>query len=297
MVKTNKFTNLKRLNFINACIVLTYLFKTIMKVKPSEKEIQVYIYYNQLINLNGYFISETSLVYISKFKNNVPKIIKLRKHPSSDINVFQQVYGWEEYLEVIKKYKQHFHIIPGYNLNIIDAGSNIGLTSLFFLDHFDTPNIICLEPELENFKILDFNLNNRVSKKIVKINGAVWSSYEKIKIIKDFRDRQDWSFRVEKTNESDGIQAYPINKLVEDYNYDFIDILKIDVEGSEKQIFNSKESNLNFLKITKCIVIEIHDEFNCRNDIYKVFEKYGFSYFNKGELTIGINNNLLNEEK
>ncbi|MEI7507991.1 MAG: FkbM family methyltransferase [Flavobacterium sp.] len=297
MPKTNKFKNLKRLNFINAGIVLIYLIKTILKIKPSEKEIQVYVYYNILIHSNGYFKSETSDYYVTEFKNNSTKIIKLRKKPSSDIDVFQQVYGWEEYSEVVKQFKQHFHENSDYSINIIDAGSNIGLTSLFFLDHFNKPNIICLEPELENFKILDFNIKNNETHKIVKINAAIWSSNKKIKIVRDFRDRQDWSFRVEETNELDGVQAYSINQLVREYKYELIDILKIDVEGSEKQIFTSENANVDFLEITKCIALEIHDEFNCRNDIYKVLDNYGFSFFNKGELTIGINNNLLNEYK
>ena len=297
MIKTNKFSNLKRLNFINICRILIYLFKTLFKIKPSENENQVYIYYNQLINSNGFIISETSDYWITKFKNNVTKIIKLRKKPSSDMDVFQQVYGFEEYDEVVKQYKQYFKNNSDYTLNIIDAGSNIGLTSLYFIDHFANTKVICLEPELENFKILDFNLKKNEHNKIVKINGAVWSSNTKIRIVKDFRDKQDWSFRVEETADLEGIQCYTINQLVEDYKFEVIDILKIDVEGSEKQIFTSDQSNVHFLKRTKCIAIEIHDEFDCRTDIYKVLGEYGFSFFDKGELTIGINNNFINDFK
>ena len=71
-----------------------------------------------------------------------------------------------------------------------------------------------------------------------------------------------------------------------------MDILKIDIEGSEKQIFTSPVANFNFLKSTKCIAIEIHDEFDCREEICNILTDYGFVLFNQGELTIGINQKL-----
>lgn len=291
MVKTNKISNLKRLNFKNKIIVLLYLLKSAFKIKPSLKEHDVYIYYNCLINSNGFYLSETSKYYLSEFKNNFSKIIKLRKYPSSDMAVFQQIYGWREYQLVVDNYKKYFKYCPDYHLNIIDAGSNIGLTALFFLEYFNKPNIISVEPEIENFKILDFNLNSEYSK-IIKINGAVWHSNSKIKIVKDFRDKLDWSFRVEETNSVEGIQAYTINQLAKDNNFEFIDILKVDIEGSEKQIFNPKLSNLDFLNITKCVAIEIHDEFKCREDIYKLLKDFNFEYYDHAQTTIGINRNF-----
>ena len=290
MEKTNKFSNLKRVDFKNKITILAYLFKKGLKIKPSLREINCYEYYNILIQNNGYLAQETNQFYISNFNDLQIKKIKTRKRPSSDIDVFKQVYGWNEYLEVIKLYKQNFKPIENISLNIVDAGSNIGLTSLYFTDYFKNAIIIAIEPEIENFKILDFNLSD---KKYNKINGAIWKNNGYIKIVKDFRDKLDWSFRVEETHDKNAITAFTINQIMIDYNYKTIDILKIYVEGSEKEIFTSKDSNLDFLKNTKCIAIEIHDEFNCRQDIYKVLTDYGFSFSETGETTIGINKNLI----
>jgi FkbM family methyltransferase len=292
MVKTNKLSNLKRLNFKNKRIVLFYLIKTILKIKPTQIEFDVYSYYNILINANGYFFDETQNSYVSDFSDNFQKRIKIRKRPSSDIAVFKQINIYKEYLPAVKAYQDNF-FNDKYVMNIIDAGSNIGLTSLFFLDHFKNVDILCIEPELENFKILEFNLLRNNNCKIVKINGAIWSSDTKIKIVKDFRDKSDWSFRVEETEDENGIQAHSINQLINNYNIKFIDILKIDIEGAEKQVFTSKYSDLNFLNITKCIAMEIHDEFNCREDIYKVLTDYGYTLVDSGEITIAINKNLI----
>jgi FkbM family methyltransferase len=290
VIKTNKISNLKRLDFKNIIIVILYFVKKIFKLKTSFEEESCYEYYNILIKNNGYLKEETNEYYISVFKNLQLKKIKTRKRPSSDIDVFKQVYGWNSYYEVIKLYKENFKFQNEIPLNIIDAGSNIGLTSLYFADYFINQNIIAIEPETENFKVLDFNLSN---KNCIKINGAIWKNNSKIKIVKDFRDKLDWSFRVEETIDKNAIDAFSINQLVLDYKFQTIDILKIDVEGSEKEIFTSENSNLDFLKITKCIAIEIHDEFNCRKEIYKVLTYFGFSFFESGETTIGVNKNLI----
>ena len=44
--------------------------------------------------------------------------------------------------------------------------------------------------------------------------------------------------------------------------------------------------------MTKLIVIEIHDEFDCRKAIYDVLTNYNFEFHQYGELTVGINKNL-----
>jgi hypothetical protein len=99
----------------------------------------------------------------------------------------------------------------------------------------------------------------------------------------------DWGFRVEETDGDEGIKAYTINELIKNNSFDVIDILKIDIEGSEKELFLNDRSDLYFLNITKVIAIEIHDEFNCRNEIYDVLKKFEFNYFDVGQTTIGIN--------
>ena len=154
MEKTDKIFNLKRLNLKNIVIVGSYLFKKFFRLKPSQTQVNVYQYYNFLINSNGYWVNETKSEIVSEFRNNFIKRVKLRKKPSSDFDVFQQVFSGFEYLKVVEEYKINFSTYKNQKIDIIDAGSNIGLTSLFFNDNFHEPNIVCIEPEKENFKIL-----------------------------------------------------------------------------------------------------------------------------------------------
>ncbi|WP_264553463.1 FkbM family methyltransferase [Flavobacterium sp. N2038] len=286
------FKNLKRLNFINLTRLIIYKLKKKINSKTTQAEKYLSLYYNYLVRFNGVLIEETSKYYITEFKDKFSARVKLRKTPSSDFDVFYQVVVSNEYLPVVTSYRTNFKLPLNYTPNIIDAGSNIGLTSLFFINQFQSAKIVAVEPDTDNFQVLDYNLQEKDNFEFIKINGAIWSSNTKIKVINDFRDRSDWSFRVEESNDSDAMQSYTINDLMSKNNFDYIDILKIDIEGAEKQIFTSFESDLDFLNKTKCIAIEIHDELECRDEINTILDKYGFSIIHEGELTIGINKNL-----
>jgi FkbM family methyltransferase len=285
-----KITNLFRLNFSNKILVLKYLLKRILHLKTSETEKQINEFYFHLIHFNGFLKQENDKDFVSYYPD-FNETIKLRKRPSSDLNVFAQIYLYKEYQPLVETFQKNF---PNeQKLNILDAGSNIGLTSVFLNHYFPNSNFITIEPDDSNFENVSYNLEANGIKKAIQIKGGLWSKNTNLKIVNDFRDQNDWSFRVEETSEETDLKAFSINYLLDKYNFNYIDILKMDIEGSEKEVLVSANTDTSYLSKTKCVAIEIHDEFNCRQDIYNLLEKYNFEFFNSGELTIGINLNLL----
>jgi FkbM family methyltransferase len=286
-----KIIHLYRLDFLNGFIVIKYLFKRIFKLKTSPKERLLNDYYYHLIKFGGFFKSQKEdcfIAYYPKWKAT----IKTRKRPSSDLDVFAQIFNCLEYKPLVETFKANF-IYPK-ELRIIDAGSNIGLTTLYLSRFFDDATFVCIEPNEYNFDVLSFNLETNSIQNVQKVKGGVWSKNTSLKLISDFRDKSDWCFRVEETDEKTDLEAFSIPYLVKNNNWNTIDILKIDIEGSEKEIFTNPTSEISFLAITKCIAIEIHDEFDCREAIYVILKQFNFEIFNTGELTIGVNMNLKN---
>jgi hypothetical protein len=49
------------------------------------------------------------------------------------------------------------------------------------------------------------------------------------------------------------------------------------------------------LSITEILAIEIHDEFNIREEIFDVLRAHGFLLFNSNETTIALNESILNK--
>lgn len=285
-----KITQLHRLDISNKLLILKYLFKRALHLKTTEKERMVNEFYFNLIRLNGFLKEDNPKDFVAHYPN-FNATIKLRKRPSSDLNVFNQVFEYKEYQPVVEVFKKNFPSVS--KLNFIDAGSNVGLTSVFFSKFFPGSRYINIEPDTSNFETMSYNLSANSIESVEKVKGGVWSTNSYLKIVSDFRDKNDWSFRVEETLGPTDIKAFSINHLIEKNDFSFIDILKMDIEGSEKEVLTSPKADVSYLSKTKCIAIEIHDEFDCREAIYEVLRKYNFTFFNSGELTIGINQSLL----
>ncbi|MCF6132670.1 FkbM family methyltransferase [Flavobacterium wongokense] len=285
-----KITNLHRLDLPNTLLVLKYLLKRALHLKTSEKEKQINEFYFNLISFNGFLKQENNKNFVAYYPD-FGVTLRLRKRPSSDLNVFAQIYQYEEYKPLVETFQKHFP--NDKKLNIIDAGSNIGLTSVYLSKFFPNSNFITVEPDSSNYESINFNLNSNGIENVSKIKGGLWSRNTNLKIVNDFRDQKDWSIRVEETNEDGDLKAFSIQHLMKENRFETIDVLKIDIEGSEKEVFTGSYADVSFLAQTKCIAIEIHDEFDCREAINQILKDYNFRCFESGELTIGINQSYL----
>ena len=218
--------------------------------------------------------------------------ITLRKPPSSDFAVFDQVFVLLEYGPLVSMIKE-CEKDNERPLNIIDAGGNIGLTSLFLNNAFPGSSFGIVEPDIQNFSVLEKNIqqNNLTNSKL--IFGGVWNKNKNLSVNRNFRDGNDWSVNVTESEIPTELKGFTIPWLMEQLNFDFIDILKIDIEGSEKQLFSDALLAKEFLSKTKYICIEIHDEFKCRDQINECLAENNFEFFLKDGLTVGKNKNLV----
>lgn len=167
---------------------------------------------------------------------------------------------------------------------IIDAGANIGLTSVFFANRYPDAKIICIEPDPENFACVVKNV--LAYKNITPLNKALWHSSEMLSITnKGFGDR---GFMIEEGNEKT-TEGISLTALMQQHSLTHIDILKIDIEGSEKEVFSAGYEY--WLPKTKCLVIELHDRMKpgCSESVFAALEKYNFSKTIKGENLVFIN--------
>lgn len=184
-----------------------------------------------------------------------------------------------------------------YNINftfkierIIDAGGNIGLAAIYFANKYPNAKIISIEPEKDNFKMCvkntkNYNNVNPVQKALSNING------EEL-YIKD-SGLGSWAFTTvskrEGIPESNKVLTINIDEILNQSNWDIVDIVKIDIEGAEKELFDSNFER--WIPRTKCIIIELHDRMKkgCSKSFFKAISKYNFSCELRGENLILIN--------
>lgn len=169
--------------------------------------------------------------------------INLRKKEASDIEVFHQVF-------VEKQYDTNHYKNPK---TIIDAGANVGLFSVLMRNKFPDAKLISIEPDPENFEMVQKNLGNYDN--IHLLNKGVWSKDVKLKILDETAAK--WGIRVVEDNENGKIEAICIDSIMKEFGLESIDLLKMDIEGSEKDVFSQNYEN--WLPKVKILVIELHD--------------------------------------
>ena len=167
---------------------------------------------------------------------------------------------------------------------IIDAGANVGYSALRFRLEFPDALIIALEPEQAN--ITQFKKNCSGDKNIILEERALWSTNAKLRI-RSLAVSPN-GFQVEQDPHGD-LSAVSVSDLLVKYKLARIDLLKIDVEGSEKTIFQSPETAI-WLERVEMILIETHDriEAGCsqavRQAVASLFDPYG----HRGEYSLYV---------
>ncbi len=132
---------------------------------------------------------------------------------------------------------------------IVDAGAHIGLASVFFAQRWPEAKIISIEPDSANFRML--YRNTRQFPNITPIHSGVWSKDTPAQDREPPKARL-WSFRV--VESEDGFPAITIDSIIREYGR--IDLLKLDIEGSEKTVL---EHSKNWIHAISMLVIELHD--------------------------------------
>lgn len=202
--------------------------------------------------------------------------IKIR-NGGSDIRVFKQIF----FDEVYNFFPQEFD--PKI---IVDAGSNVGYSPIWFSKKFPRAKVIAIEPEKENFKIL--KANSIKYPNVNCIEKALW--YEKT-ILKIFDSGSgSWGFQTHKVEDKkDGnVETITIQEILNKMDASQIDLLKIDIEGAEFELFKfNADKWLNYIKM---IMIETHDNKKpgCTAIIDQMVLPLGFKKFETKELKIYI---------
>jgi FkbM family methyltransferase len=227
--------------------------------------------------------------YLVSLKNNLN--VYIRDYTHSDYNVFQQIFIQEEY-HLIQRL-MILNTVFKEQKNIIDAGANVGYTTVYFSNIFHNASIFAIEPSFDNAKMFQENTENLKNTSQIKLYQKALAhkpglTYE---IDRNFRDGKDWSIATSE-NSKGNIEGISIQEIITENNLTHISLLKVDIEGAERFVFK-QENDLSFLRITELIAIEIHDEFEIRDSIYKILLNNNFLLLESGELTIGINKTFL----
>jgi FkbM family methyltransferase len=203
----------------------------------------------QVIRLQGLGVYRT--LYCPARPNETYRSVHLTgySHPiyfrpgTNDVGTIVQNLIREEYGKIPKQIDPEF---------IIDAGSYIGDTSVFFANRYKDCVILALEPNPGNFSLAELNLKG-YSDRVSLMRSGLWSNVGTLSLAGSYTGA-----RIVDALGDDEVDCVDVPTLIREFDVEQIDILKLDIEGAEHEVLltDSKE----WLRKTQSIIVEFHRE-------------------------------------
>ena len=151
---------------------------------------------------------------------------------------------------------------------VVDVGANVGLAALYFLEKFPVTRLVCLEPEPANFQILQSNLRGTIA---VALQAALAATDG---ILKIDSSPQAYNARISSDTGAVEVAAISMPTLLHTQQLDWVDLLKIDIEDYEQQVFIG---DCAWLAQIGTLLIEIHSPTSQRV-VRQAVQAQGFSW-------------------
>jgi FkbM family methyltransferase len=193
---------------------------------------------------------------------------------STDIYVFNSIYHKQEY---------------GWDFTeppevIVDAGAYTGLSTAFFAMRYPDAQIIAIEPDPGNYDLLIKNTAGFGN--VRTIRAALWGESGSVNLTDP--GAGSWGLRLAANvcnNPASPIQAITVNDIMQEYHIDRIDLLKLDIEGSEKEVFANSDS---WIENIEAICIELHDRFKvgCSRAFFKAVDEFPIELWHSEDILV-----------
>jgi FkbM family methyltransferase len=138
---------------------------------------------------------------------------------------------------------------------IVDAGGHIGLASLFFANRYPEATIHAIEPGEDNVRVL--RANTAPYANIEVFHEALWNRRTRLYLSDPGQGEWAYTTSEDPTDHLHAISAVTVADVMDRAGRDRIDILKIDIEGSEQEVFSVADSR--WLRRTRLVVMEFHE--------------------------------------
>lgn len=165
----------------------------------------------------------------------------------SDFVVLRQVLGG----------KDSAVTIDGPAKLVIDAGANVGYSSLLFWMRYPGATIVAIEPDQSNCEIFTKNCGSYDN--IHLVPGAVWHESTALTITNP--EAAAFGFQVSDAPSQREIivRGYTLSEIIRSYGGQRVSLLKLDIEGTERTLFTSGDRD--WLSMVDQMVVELHDRF------------------------------------
>ncbi len=225
------------------------------------------------------------------------RLFHFRPESSGDRGVIEQVFKHRDYAHGSfarsAALQRWLEALPaGRPPLILDLGANIGASVLWFAMAFPGAQIVAVEPEPNNFALLARNTDGLRAR---LVQGAVNDGMPAYLVDPGY---SDWAFRVQPQQAPGAalVPSYSVPQLLRDAKDCAPFLCKIDIEGSEAEVFNDPIES-GWLNEFPLVVIELHDWMMpgkaVSRNFLRAISTYHFDVVQRGENLWCFNNALL----
>lgn len=203
---------------------------------------------------------------------------KSDSHKLKDENIDFYYTALPESPETNKIYLKHLNLKQ--DDIVIDLGSYCGYSSYVFSKQVGANGkVICVEADADNYSALVKNINNLNLSNIEPINKAIWSTETTLDFISESSLGSSVKDCVDRKGRTNKIETITLNGIVNKFNLQKIDAIKMDIEGAEYNIFSNIDDFID--KFSPKFIIEVHKNAQGKIDtefFNNIFERHNYIF-------------------
>lgn len=175
-------------------------------------------------------------------------------------------------------YTEGYRVLDCYGTKarvIIDAGANIGDSTMRFRRFHPQARIIAIEADAENHAVLERNFAD--DSQVTCLHRALWSAPTTLHLQKTWSNVAS-RVAAEASESTTTVEACSVPSLMNELGLAEIDILKLDIEGAEAVVFQTPDTA--WLGCVRCIIFECcdADDPGTTQRIFAALQSSGVSY-------------------
>lgn len=169
-----------------------------------------------------------------------------------------------------QSYESYENFSAGPTDTVFDLGANIGFYTIQQAKRTKQGKVFAFEPNPSSYARLKKNIAANNLANVMLFNKAVYSRHGELGL----ESPSSTGTRTVLAENQPGkrVEGWTLDEIIREHPVERVDLMKIDVEGSEAEILKGGK---NCLRITKKIVLEVHSK-ELEEQVATILNPYGF---------------------
>ncbi|MGC9999172.1 MAG: FkbM family methyltransferase [Bryobacteraceae bacterium] len=171
--------------------------------------------------------------------------------------------------------------------SIIDLGANIGLSCLYFADRCPGAKIFALEPFPSNYKLLQINTAALLRAGVCRtLQAAFWRDEDTnltFRLPEENSSAAVFLAPASETPAGERVRGLTMNSILAESGFDRVDLLKVDIEGAEADLFRGRNE---WLHRVRGIAVEFHGDARRESGFDDTMREFGFRIADEWQHTV-----------